>query len=62
MEFGNNSQTADPYSGNDLDAEGKLVINGQRLYNIGNSQEYGNHQIEIDVSGSGFRIYTFTFG
>lgn len=62
MEFGNNSQTSNPYSGNDLDTEGKLVINGQRLYNIGNNQEYGNHQIEIDVSGTGFRIYTFTFG
>ncbi|HJR84655.1 MAG TPA: thioredoxin family protein [Nitrososphaeraceae archaeon] len=62
MEFGNNSQTSNPYSGNDLDTEGKLAINGQRLYNIGNNQEYGNQQIEIDVSGSGFRIYTFTFG
>ena len=62
IEFGNNSQTSNPYSGNDLDTEGKLVINGQRLYNIGNNQEYGNHQIEIDVSGTGFRIYTFTFG
>ena len=62
MEFGNNNQTSNPYSGNDLDTEGKLVINGQRLYNIGNNQEYGNHKIEIDVSGSGFRIYTFTFG
>lgn len=62
MEFGNISQTSNLYSGNDLDTDGKLVINGQRLYNIGNNQQYGNHQIEIDVSGSGFRIYTFTFG
>jgi hypothetical protein len=62
MEFGNISQTSNLYSGNDLDTDGKLVINGQRLYNIGNNEQYGNRQIEIDVSGSGFRIYTFTFG
>ncbi len=62
MEFGKNNQTSSPYSGNDLDSEGKLTIDGQRLYNIGSHQDYGNHQIAIDVSGTGFRIYTFTFG
>ena len=62
MEFGKDNQTRNPYSGNDLDSEGKLTINGQRLYNIGSHQDYGNHQIAIDVSGTGFRIYTFTFG
>ena len=62
VEFGKDNQTRNPYSGNDLDSEGKLTIDGQRLYNIGSHQDYGNHQIAIDVSGSGFRIYTFTFG
>ena len=62
MEFGKDNQTSNPYSGNDLDTEGKLTIDGQRLYNIGSHQNYGNHQIAIDVSGTGFRIYTFTFG
>jgi thiol-disulfide isomerase/thioredoxin len=62
MEFGKDNQTINPYSGNDLDSEGKLTIDGQRLYNIGSHQDYGNHQITIDVSGTGFRIYTFTFG
>jgi thiol-disulfide isomerase/thioredoxin len=62
MEFGRDNQTSNPYSGNDLDSEGKLTIDGQRLYNIGSHQDYGNHQIAIDVSGTGFRIYTFTFG
>ena len=61
-EFGKDNQTSNPYSGNDLDSEGKLTIDGQRLYNIGSHQDYGNHQIAIDVSGTGFRIYTFTFG
>jgi thiol-disulfide isomerase/thioredoxin len=62
MEFGKDNQTSNPYSGNDLDSEGKLTIDGQRLYNIGSHQDYGSHQIAIDVSGTGFRIYTFTFG
>lgn len=62
MEFGKDNQTSNPYRGNDLDSEGKLTIDGQRLYNIGSHQDYGNHQIAIDVSGTGFRIYTFTFG
>lgn len=62
VEFGKDNQTRNPYSGNDLDSEGKLTIDGQRLYNIGSHQDYGNHQIAIDISGTGFRIYTFTFG
>lgn len=62
MEFGKDNQTRNPYSGNDLNSEGKLTIDGQRLYNIGRHQDYGNRQIAIDISGTGFRIYTFTFG
>ena len=61
-EFRKDNQTSNPYRGNDLDNDGKLTIDGQRLYNIGNHQDYGNRQVEIDVSGPGFRIYTFTFG
>ena len=61
-EFGKDNQTSNPYSGNDLDSEGKLTIDGQRLYNIGSHEDYGHRQIAIDVSGTGFRIYTFTFG
>ncbi len=48
--------------GNDLDAEGKLNIDGQRLYNVANETNYGNHEIEINAKGIGFKIYTFTFG
>ncbi|HXW12636.1 MAG TPA: thioredoxin family protein [Nitrososphaeraceae archaeon] len=61
-EFGKQNQSSNPYRGNDLDNEGKLTIDGQRLYNIGNYQDYGSRQVEIDASGPGFRIYTFTFG
>ena len=61
-EFRKDNQTGSPYRGNDLDDEGKLTIDGQRLYNIGSHQDYRKRQVEIDISEPGLRIYTFTFG
>jgi thiol-disulfide isomerase/thioredoxin len=48
--------------GSDLDSEGELRIDGQRLYNIASHPDYGNHYIVLDVMGKGFQAYTFTFG
>ena len=61
-EDGKNTQTNNPFKGNDLNTEGKLNIDGQRLYNIADHGDYGNHHIEINAKGSGFKLYTFTFG
>lgn len=61
-EDGKNTQTDNPFKGNDLDTEGKLNIDGQRLYNIAEHADYGSHQMEIKAKGSGFKLYTFTFG
>jgi thiol-disulfide isomerase/thioredoxin len=61
-EDGKNTQTNNPFKGNELDTEGKLNIDGQRLYNIADHADYGNHHIEINAKGSGFKLYTFTFG
>jgi thiol-disulfide isomerase/thioredoxin len=61
-EDGKGVQTNNSSKGNDTDAEGKLSIDGQRLYNIADNTNYGNHHIEIDAKGPGFKIYTFTFG
>ena len=61
-EDGNNTQTNNPFKGNDLDTEGKLNIDGQRLYNIAEHGDYGNHHMEIKAKGPGFKLYTFTFG
>jgi thiol-disulfide isomerase/thioredoxin len=61
-EDGKGVQTNNSSKGNDTDAEGKLIIDGQRLYNIADNTNYGNHHIEIDAKGPGFKIYTFTFG
>ena len=59
---GKDNNISNTLKGNDLDAEGTLKIDGQRLYNITNDKNYGNHVIEINVHGNGFKIYTFTFG
>jgi thiol-disulfide isomerase/thioredoxin len=48
--------------GADVSEDGIVKINGQRLYNIIDHKDYGSHQIEIEVAGRGFQIYTFTFG
>ena len=61
-EDGKNIQRNNPFKGNELDTEGKLNIDGQRLYNIADHGDYGNHHIEINAKGSGFKLYTFTFG
>ena len=59
---GKDNNISNTLKGNDLDAEGTLKIDGQRLYNIANDKNYGNHIIEINANGNGFKIYTFTFG
>jgi thiol-disulfide isomerase/thioredoxin len=48
--------------GLDVLEQGVVRIDGQKLYNLAMHQEYGEHQIVIDVVGKGFEIYTFTFG
>ena len=58
-----NSPLDDSSSGTDIFSEdGTVKIDGQRLYNIVEHEEYGNHQIAIEIAGRGFQIYTFTFG
>jgi thiol-disulfide isomerase/thioredoxin len=48
--------------GSDVSEQGAVAIDGQKLYNLATHEDYGSHQIVIDVTGSGFEIYTFTFG
>ncbi|MGI0048297.1 MAG: thioredoxin family protein [Nitrososphaera sp.] len=48
--------------GQDVSEDGTVAVDGQKLYNLAMHEEYGRHQIVIDVSGKGFEIYTFTFG
>jgi len=46
----------------DIGKNKSVIINKQRLYNIGLYKDYDVRAIEIDVQGKGFQIYTFTFG
>ena len=48
--------------GTDISEDGTVKVDGQRLYNVVEHEDYGNHQIAIEVAGKGFQIYTFTFG
>ncbi|HVX03360.1 MAG TPA: thioredoxin family protein [Nitrososphaera sp.] len=48
--------------GADVNSDGTADISGQRLYNLVMHGGYGDHKIVIDVTGEGFKIYTFTFG
>jgi thiol-disulfide isomerase/thioredoxin len=61
-EDGKGNQTNNTFKGNDVDTEGRLTVDGQRLYNIADHTNYGIHQIEIAARGPGFKVYTFTFG
>lgn len=44
------------------DGRGIADISEFKLYNLVSGQDYGEHIIQIDVIGRGFKIYTFTFG
>ena len=57
-----NSKLDDSSRGTDMSEDGTVKIDGQRLYNIVGHEQYGNHNIAIEVVGKGFQIYTFTFG
>ncbi len=49
--------------GADIGNDSKFIIDGPRLYNIVNHQNYnGSHLLEIDVKGKGFESFAFTFG
>lgn len=57
-----NSRLDDSSRGMDISEDDTVKIDGQRLYNVAGHEDYGNHQIAIEVIGRGFQIYTFTFG
>jgi hypothetical protein len=46
----------------DIGEDGRVVVDKQRLYNIGLYDDYKPRSVVIDVKGKGFQIYTFTFG
>jgi len=49
-------------AGFDLTAQSKMFVSEPRLYNIINSGNTESHELKINVKGSNFEIFTFTFG
>ncbi len=48
--------------GSDVDKDGWMTIQEERLYKIVEGDVYGTYTLEIMIEGSGVEIYTFTFG
>jgi thiol-disulfide isomerase/thioredoxin len=46
--------------------DGKLIntitIQGNKLYNLIQGSDYGEHTLQIEIDGAGLQAYTFTFG
>ena len=41
---------------------GGLSVGGEKLYVLNSGADYSQKTLEFEISGKGFRIYTFTFG
>ncbi|WP_299292360.1 redoxin family protein [Nitrosopumilus sp.] len=50
------------YLGSDLSSSSMLSVSEPNLYNIISSDESSTHELEINVVGKGFQIFTYTFG
>jgi cytochrome c biogenesis protein CcdA/thiol-disulfide isomerase/thioredoxin len=48
--------------GGDIDENGFVTIQEDRLYKLIQDTEYGAHTLEIMIEGTGMKAYTFTFG
>lgn len=49
-------------AGADVDKNGEVLIQENKMYKLIKGAEYGVHTIRIEVEGSGLEAYTFTFG
>ena len=56
----NQTPLQDQYGLDNVD--GNVIVNQQRLYSLIDDTGYNQRTIEIDVTGKGFQVYTFTFG
>ena len=50
------------YSGSDITSGNILKVSEAGLYNIISSETSSSHLMEIEISGKGFQMFTFTFG
>ena len=50
------------YAGSDITSGNELVTSEAKLYNIISSTDSASHRLEMEIQGSGFQIFSFTFG
>jgi len=50
------------YSGEDIKSGNKINVSEADLYNIIKSEKAETHELEINIQGKGFEVYSFTFG
>ncbi|HJJ22711.1 MAG TPA: redoxin family protein [Nitrosopumilus sp.] len=50
------------YSGKDIISGNSLTVSEAGLYNIITSETSASHEMEIQINGKGFQMFTFTFG
>lgn len=51
------------WRGKDVAPDGTVVVNEDRLYRlVEDPSGWGEHTLDIDISGAGLQAYTFTFG
>ncbi|MGY5147700.1 MAG: redoxin family protein [Candidatus Nitrosopumilus sp. bin_7KS] len=50
------------YAGSDITSGNELVTSEAKLYNIISSTDSASHLLEIEIQGSGFQVFAFTFG
>jgi thiol-disulfide isomerase/thioredoxin len=49
-------------AGKDVNADGTVTVQANRLYDLIDGASYGPHTLQIQVEGTGLDAYTFTFG
>ena len=49
-------------AGKDVAQDGTVLIKDNRLYDIIDGADYGEHTLEIQVESAGLQTFTFTFG
>lgn len=49
-------------AGKDVAPDGTVLIKDNRLYDIINGTDYGEHTLQIEIPDAGLKAFTFTFG
>ncbi len=55
-------RSGDPMAGKDIGSDDFVTVRGERLYKLIESDTYGEHTIEIQVTGGPLQAFTLTFG